>query len=227
MGFRKGTYITGETFYVPIKLDASETTTPSATLKSNAFTGDNDIVLDVNTTDGKVVLGQVELWSSDYTYINTTIEPKINLDANGKGTLTISKDDLKNAIYFQPELQKFHLTWKEIASKIDTIALNLEFTGQDSVYTVQVPVKLNTTEPTTPSKPSDDKGTTTITPNAPAAKDDKKTNTTTSTKTNTTTTTKKEAPKTGDTMNVALYASLLVVSALFAVVLTTKKRITE
>ncbi|WP_418438898.1 hypothetical protein [Catenibacterium sp.] len=28
-------------------------------------------------------------------------------------------------------------------------------------------------------------------------------------------------------MNVALYASLLVVSALFAVVLTTKKRITE
>ena len=236
MGFRKGTYITGETFYVPIKLDASETTKPSATLKSNAFTGDNDIVLDVNTTDGKVVFGQVELCSSDYTYINTTIEPKVEFDANGKGTLTVSKDDLKNAIYFQPELQKFHLTWEEIASKIDTIALNLEFTGQDSVYTVQVPVKLNTTgtttpekpsEPTTPSKPSDDKGTTTITPNAPAAKDDKKTNTTTSTKTNTTTTTKKEAPKTGDTMNVALYASLLVVSALFAVVLTTKKRITE
>ncbi|WP_442876917.1 sortase B protein-sorting domain-containing protein, partial [Catenibacterium sp.] len=43
----------------------------------------------------------------------------------------------------------------------------------------------------------------------------------------TTTTTKKEAPKTGDTMNVALYASLLLVSALAAVVLTTKKRITE
>lgn len=42
-----------------------------------------------------------------------------------------------------------------------------------------------------------------------------------------TTTTKKEAPKTGDTMNVALYASLLLVSALAAVVLTTKKRITE
>lgn len=42
-----------------------------------------------------------------------------------------------------------------------------------------------------------------------------------------TTTTKKEALKTGDTMNVALYASLLLVSALAAVVLTTKKRITE
>lgn len=58
-------------------------------------------------------------------------------------------------------------------------------------------------KPTTSTKPVGNKGTTT------------------------TTTTKKEAPKTGDTMNVALYASLLLVSALAAVVLTTKKRITE
>lgn len=59
-------------------------------------------------------------------------------------------------------------------------------------------------KPTTSTKPAGNKGTTT-----------------------TTTTTKKEAPKTGDTINVALYASLLLVSALAAVVLTTKKRITE
>lgn len=59
-------------------------------------------------------------------------------------------------------------------------------------------------KPTTSTKPAGNKGTTT-----------------------TTTATKKEAPKTGDTMNVALYASLLLVSALAAVVLTTKKRITE
>lgn len=59
-------------------------------------------------------------------------------------------------------------------------------------------------KPTTSTKPAGNKGTTT-----------------------TTTTTKKEAPKTGDTMNVALYASLLLVSALAAVVLTTQKRITE
>lgn len=57
-------------------------------------------------------------------------------------------------------------------------------------------------KPTTSTKPAGNKGTTT-------------------------TTTKKEALKTGDTMNVALYASLLLVSALAAVVLTTKKRITE
>ena len=61
-------------------------------------------------------------------------------------------------------------------------------------------------QPSTPAKPAENKGTTTTT---------------------TATTTKKEAPKTGDTMNVALYASLLLVSVLAAVVLTTKKRITE
>lgn len=61
-------------------------------------------------------------------------------------------------------------------------------------------------KPTTSTKPAGNKGTTTTT---------------------TTTTTKKEAPKTGDTMNVALYASLLLISALAAVVLTIKKRITE
>ena len=62
-----------------------------------------------------------------------------------------------------------------------------------------------TVTPTTPTKPAENKGTTTTT----------------------TTTTKKEAPKTGDTMNVALYASLLLVSALAAVVLATKKKVTE
>lgn len=58
-------------------------------------------------------------------------------------------------------------------------------------------------QPTTPTKPAGNKGTTT------------------------TTTTKKEAPKTGDTMNIALYASLLLVSALAAVVFSTKKKVTE
>lgn len=58
-------------------------------------------------------------------------------------------------------------------------------------------------QPTKPTKPAGNKGTTT------------------------TTTTKKEAPKTGDTMNIALYASLLLVSALAAVVLATKKKVTE
>lgn len=62
-------------------------------------------------------------------------------------------------------------------------------------------------QPTTPTKPAGNKGTTTTT--------------------TTTTTTKKEAPKTGDTMNIALYASLLLVSALAAVVLATKKKVTE
>ena len=72
--------------------------------------------------------------------------------------------------------------------------------------TPTTPVQPSTpAKPAKPAKPAENKGTTTTT----------------------TTTTKKEAPKTGDTMNVALYASLLLVSALAAVVLTAKKRITE
>lgn len=59
-------------------------------------------------------------------------------------------------------------------------------------------------KPTTSTKPAGNKGTTT-----------------------TTITTKKEAPKTGDTMNVALYASLLLVSALAKSCINYKKRITE
>ena len=91
---------------------------------------------------------------------------------------------------------------------------------ESSVKAPEVTVTPTTlAKPSTPAKPTENKGTTTIAPNASATKDDKKTNTTT--------TTKKEAPKTGDTMNAALYASLLLVSALAAVVLTTKKRITE
>lgn len=69
-----------------------------------------------------------------------------------------------------------------------------------------------TVTPTTPAKPT--------TPTKPAKSAENK-------GTTTTTTTKKEAPKTGDTMNAALYASLLVVSALAAVVLATKKKVTE
>lgn len=75
---------------------------------------------------------------------------------------------------------------------------------ESSVKAPEVTVTPTTpAKPSTPAKPAENKGTTT------------------------TTTAKKEAPKTGDTMNVALYASLLLVSALAAVVLTTKKRMAE
>ena len=94
-------------------------------------------------------------------------------------------------------------------TKINQIEINLAFEKDDQIKFKTIYVKVSvkapevTVTPTTPAKPAENKGTTTIT------------------------TTKKEAPKTGDTMNVALYASLLLVSALAAVVLAIKKRVTE
>lgn len=211
----------------------TETTTstyqPEYKQLTGTWTGNNDIVFEVDGKGGFFYCSSIEPFDSNgdgSTYINSTIQPKVELDANGKGKVTFSSDAIKNAKYYYHAEEVNQLDW----TKVDTIAIDMGFrkgtyiTGE----TFYVPIKLDASgtttpekpsEPTTPSKPSDDKGTTTITPNAPAAKDDKKTSTTTSTK--------KEAPKTGDTMNVALYASLLLVSALAAVVLTTKKRVTE
>ena len=207
----------------------SSTYQPEYKQLTSTWTGNNDIVFEVDGKGGFFYFDSIEPFDSNgdgSTYLNSTIQPKVELDANGKGKITFSSDAIKKAKYYYHAEEVNQLDW----TKVDTIAIYMGFrkgtyiTGE----TFYVPIKLDASEtttpekpsePTTPSKPSDDKGTTTITPNAPAAKDDKKTNTTTSTK--------KEAPKTGDTMNVALYASLLVVSALAAVVLAAKKRMAE
>ncbi len=157
------------------------------------------------------------------------VQSKVEVNEEGKGKITFTKDALKNAKIWadvddEPQIA---IDWTKY-SEIE-FAFDFELNGQHKYRSMFVETSVKAPEvtvtpttpakPSTPAKPTENKGTTTITPNASAAKDDKKTNTTT--------TTKKEAPKTGDTMNIALYASLLLVSALAAVVLTTKKRITE
>ena len=146
-----------------------------------------------------------------------SVPSKVEVNEKGKGKVTFTNDALKNAKTWDDTFtNQISVDWTKY-SKIE-FAFAFELNGQDkykSMYvetSVKAPVP--TVTPTTPAQPT--------TPTKPAKPAENKGTTTT-----TTTTTKKEAPKTGDTMNVALYASLLVVSALFAVVLTTKKRITE
>lgn len=143
------------------------------------------------------------------------VESKIEVNEQGKGKITFTKDALMNAKIWPWDdddvENQIAVDWTKY-SKIE-FAFAFELNGQDKYKSMYVetsvkapaPTVTPTTpaQPSTPAKPAENKGTTT------------------------TTTTKKEAPKTGDTMNVALYASLLLVSALAAVVLTTKKRITE
>lgn len=241
--FAEDAVVTGETPAVTETTTTPETTptpapetTPAAyepevtllTPKSK-WTGDSDIVLEVDAKGGTVYDGEVYVYDANDAGYPIFVQSKIEVNQEGKGKITFTKDALKNAKIWadvddEPQIA---IDWTKY-SEIE-FAFDFELNGQHKYRSMFVETSVKAPEvtvtpttpakPSTPAKPTENKGTTTITPNASAAKDDKKTNTTT--------TAKKEAPKTGDTMNVALYASLLVVSALFAVVLTTKKRITE
>lgn len=212
--FAEDAVVTGETPAV-----TETTTTPAAyepeiTLITPKWTGDSDIVFEVDAKGGAVYPQEMYVYGADDTAMPIISVPsKIEVNEEGKGKVTFTNDALKNAKTWDDTFtNQISVDWTEY-SKIE-FAFAFELNGQDKYKSMYVetsvkapaPTVTPTTpaQPTTPTKPAENKGTTT-----------------------TTTTTKKEAPKTGDTMNIALYASLLLVSALAAVVLTTKKRITE
>lgn len=231
--FAEDAVVTGETPAVTETTTTPGTTTPDtttpvayepeATLVTTKWTGDSDIVIDVDEKGGSYYgTGETYVWGKDgaQPFVITDPEVEVNEEVNeeGKGKITFTKDALKNALMLDMNYEnQSAIDW----TKINQIEIELVFVKDDqfksrTIY-VETSVKAPeiTVTPTTPAQPS--------TPAKPAKPAENKGTTTTTA----TTTTKKEAPKTGDTMNVALYASLLVVSALFAVVLTTKKRITE
>ena len=241
--FAEDAVVTGETPAVTetTPTPAPETTPaayePEVTVNTSKWTGDSDIVFEIDAKGGIFSLGEVYVYGANGAEF-LSIQPELEVYEEGKKKVTYTKDALKNAKIWDRETGKDNesaIDW----TKYSEIEFDFDFQEGDplvgqpagqhkakymyvetSVKAPEITVTPTTpAQPSTPAKPAENKGTTTITPNAPAAKDDKKINTTT--------TTKKEAPKTGDTMNVALYASLLLVSALAAVVLTTKKRITE
>lgn len=219
--FAEDAVVTGETPAVTETTPAADE--PEITVNTSKWTGDSDIVFE--TDDSTVWFGDIIVYDAAGSTRIDCIEPTEEVNEQGKKKFTFNKDALKNVTVDDDEGNEIVIDWTKY-SKIEFVFFKddgYEFKSmyvETSVKAPEVTVTPTTpAKPSTPAKPTENKGTTTITPNASAAKDDKKTNTTT--------TTKKEAPKTGDTMNIALYASLLLVSALVAVVLTTKKRITE
>lgn len=221
--FAEDAVVTGETPAV------TETTTTPETIPADFYpgvtlltpkkwTGDSDIVFEVDAKGGTVSNGEFYIYDTDGLGEPLEVQNKIEVNEEGKGKITFTKDALMNAKTWswdddEEVGNQIAVDWTKY-SKIE-FAFAFELNGQDKYKSMYVetsvkapaPTVTPTTpaKPTTPTKPAENKGTTTTT----------------------TTTTKKEAPKTGDTMNVPLYASLLLVSALAAVVLTTKKRITE
>ncbi len=218
--FAEDAVVTGETPAVTETTTTPETkpeTTPVAyepeiTLTTPKWTGDSDIVFEVDAKGGAVYPQEMYVYGADDAAMPIISVPsKVEVNEEGKGKVTFTNDALKNANTWDDTFtNQISVDWTKY-SKIEFV-FAFELNGQDkykSMYvetSVKAPAPTVTpTTPTKPAKPAENKGTTTTT----------------------TTSTKKEAPKTGDTMNVALYASLLLVSALAAVVLTTKKRITE
>lgn len=177
------------------------------------WTGDSDIVFEVDAKGGTVSDGEMYVYDANGSNPAMGVEAEIEVNELGKGKITFTKDALKNAKTWDDNFEnQIAIDWtkySEIEFRFD-FKLNGQYKSkymdvETSVKAPEVTVTPTTpAKPSTPAKPAENKGTTT-----------------------TTTTTKKEAPKTGDTMNIALYASLLLVSALAVVVLTTKKRITE
>lgn len=214
--FAEDAVVTGETPAV-----TETTTTPAAyepeiTLTTPKWTGDSDIVFEVDAKGGAVYPQEMYVYGADDAAMPIISVPSnVEVNEEGKGKVTFTNDALKNATTWDDTFTKqISVDWTKY-SKIE-FAFAFELNGQDKYRSMYVETSVKapapTITPTTPAKPT--------TPTKPAKPAENK-------GTTTTTTTKKEAPKTGDTMNVALYASLLLVSALAAVVLTTKKRITE
>lgn len=222
--FAEDAVVTGETPAVTETTTTPETkpeTTPVAyepeiTLTTPKWTGDSDIVFEVDAKGGTVSNGEFYIYDTDGLGEPLEVQNKIEVNEEGKGKITFTNDALKNAKTWDDTFtNQISVDWTKY-SKIE-FAFAFELNGQDKYKSMYVETSVKapapTVTPTTPAKPT--------TPTKPAKPAENKGTTTT------TTTTKKEAPKTGDTMNVPLYASLLLVSALAAVVLATKKKVTE
>lgn len=212
--FAEDAVVTGDT---PSVTETTTTPAPAAyepeiTLLTPKWTGDSDIVFEVDAKGGAVYPQEMFVYETDEAEPIISVPSKVEVNEQGKGKITFTNNALKNAKTWDDKGEnQISLDWTKY-SKIE-FDFAFELDGQDiykfmyvesSVKAPEVTVTPTTpAKPSTPAKPAENKGTTT------------------------TTTAKKEAPKTGDTMNVALYASLLLVSALAAVVLTTKKRMAE
>lgn len=219
--FAEDAVVTGETPAVTETTPAPETTPvayePEITLITPKWTGDSDIVFEVDAKGGAVYPQEMYVYGADDAAMPIISVPsKVEVNEEGKGKVTFTNDALKNAKTWDDTFtNQISVDWTKYNKIEFSFAFELDNQYKSRTVYVEALVKAPeiTVKPTTPSQPAQ--------PSTPTKPEENKGTTTT------TTSTKKEAPKTGDAMNVALYASLLVVSALVAIVLTTKKKMAE
>lgn len=182
------------------------TETPSLTLVSSTWDGENDIVFNVQAKDTKVELLEMYIYSNGSSIGSIYVKPDKAVDDSGNGTITISNNELKNIkTLIGPDNQTFN--W----SQIEQIEMVFSFSkGEElsSFKTVYVPVHI--LETPTPINPDKTDKTETV-------KND----------TNNKTTVKQTSStdvKTGDNTNITPYVSLLVVSVVVIIGIVVYKK---
>lgn len=182
------------------------TETPSLTLVSSTWDGENDIVFNVQAKDTKVELLEMYIYSNGSSIGSIYVKPDKVVDDSGNGTITISNNELKNIkTLIGPDNQTFN--W----SQIEQIEMVFSFSkGEElsSFKTVYVPVHI--LETPTPINPDKTDKTETV-------KND--TNNKTTVKQTSST-----AVKTGDNTNITPYVSLLVVSVVVIIGIVVYKK---
>lgn len=182
------------------------TETPSLTLVSSTWDGENDIVFNVQAKDTKVELLEMYIYSNRSSIGSIYVKPDKAVDDSGNGTITISNNELKNIkTLIGPDNQTFN--W----SQIEQIEMVFSFSkGEElsSFKTVYVPVHI--LETPTPINPDKTDKTETV-------KND--TNNKTTVKQTSST-----AVKTGDNTNITPYVSLLVVSVVVIIGIVVYKK---
>lgn len=182
------------------------TETPSLTLVSSTWDGENDIVFNVQAKDTKVELLEMYIYSNGSSIGSIYVKPDKAVDDSGNGTINISNNELKNIkTLIGPDNQTFN--W----SQIEQIEMVFSFSkGEElsSFKTVYVPVHI--LETPTPINPDKTDKTETV-------KND--TNNKTTVKQTSST-----AVKTGDNTNITPYVSLLVVSVVVIIGIVVYKK---
>ena len=182
------------------------TETPSLTLVSSTWDGENDIVFNVQAKDTKVELLEMYIYSNGSSIGSIYVKPDKAVDDSGNGTIIISNNELKNIkTLIGPDNQTFN--W----SQIEQIEMVFSFSkGEElsSFKTVYVPVHI--LETPTPINPDKTDKTETV-------KND--TNNKTTVKQTSST-----AVKTGDNTNITPYVSLLVVSVVVIIGIVVYKK---
>ena len=179
----------------------SEKDKPSITLVMDKWTGENDIVFNVQAKDTKVELLEMYIYSNGSSIGSIYVKPDKAVDDSGNGTITISNNELKNIkTLIGPDNQTFN--W----SQIEQIEMVFSFSkGEElsSFKTVYVPVHI--LETPTPINPDKTDKTETV-------KND--TNNKTTVKQTSST-----AVKTGDSTSIGTYSLFAFLSVLLTVML--------